>query len=698
MSTPRSRFVPGFRTTGLALVAAAATLLSAVTSAPGEEPEQAQPADNIGHTRHTHHHNPRHPTEAPTAKRFTTSRKSDIVLPLPTEQDAFSFVVFGDRTGGPVDGVRVLADAVRDTNLLEPDLVMTVGDLINGYNDTPQWLEQMSEFKGIMNELICPWFPVAGNHDVYWRGPGPRPAGEHEGNYEMHFGPLWYAFEHKNCWFIALYSDEGNQETGEKSISKPETQRMSPEQLEWLKTILSRAKDAEHVFLFLHHPRWLKGNYGDDWDKVHKELVAAGNVTAVFAGHIHHMRFDPRDGIEYVTLATVGGHQEGRVPGAGYLHQYHVVTVRKDQVAMAAFPVGEAIDVRELTGALQDECVRQHEQKLAPVDRLKLSSQGSVDQLVRVTIPNATSRTIELTAAPDSADARWIFEPDHAHARVEPGASKTFEFRVVRAVGHADDWFRDAAILLNTDVLMPGHRYALPERTLALDVDADALPSPRPGRDLAMKFDGDDALAIASDELNLPDGPFTIECWMRADRFGSRTGLLAKTEQSDFGIFVNNGLPEFSVFLGRAYSTARATSPVPAGAWTHIAGVFDGAQVRIYVGGRLAGASSAGGGKRRVNQYPLMVGADVSGEGTPVSHFAGLIDGLRVSAGARYEGESFEPKRRPEPDAQTILLANFDGMLGRRVWADRRAGAEASAAQRALVGQTHGAPALVPAE
>jgi hypothetical protein len=94
------------------------------------------------------------------------------LVPLPKEEGVFHFVIYGDRTGGPPEGIHILEQAVRDTNLLDPDFVMTVGDLVQGYNATLEWTVQMREYRKVMSKLNMRWFPVPGNHDVTWRGPG----------------------------------------------------------------------------------------------------------------------------------------------------------------------------------------------------------------------------------------------------------------------------------------------------------------------------------------------------------------------------------------------------------------------------------------------------------------------------------------------------------------------------------------------
>ncbi|MCA8949217.1 MAG: metallophosphoesterase [Planctomycetes bacterium] len=593
------------------------------------------------------------------------------LLKLPKEEDAFGFVVYGDRTGGVPEGIEVLRQAVVDTNLLDPDLVFTVGDLVQGYNATAEWMAQAEEYKSSMAKLRMPWFPVAGNHDVYWRGPN-KPEGEHDRNFEAQFGPLWYAVQHKQCWFIALYTDEGNPETGEKNFNKPECQRMSPAQFAWLEKTLQQAKDARHVFVFMHHPRWL-AQYGDDWDRVHDLLARAGNVTAVFAGHIHRMRYDGvRDGIEYYTLAAVGAHLAMDAPEGGYLNQFHVVTVRPEGIVVACLPVGTVMDPKEITGQVSDD-VAWLEANLRPTvecapagDGAAVRADGAVDAIATLAFENGTSRPIELEIVP-TADPRWRFGPDHQHLLVPAGKTASTTFALQRGPGLGGDApFTLPRLEVRCDYLAAGRRIGVPSRQLDLE-----LPPPsdlgRRARQAegVLSLDGrNSCLAVPSAELQLPDGPLTLELWLRGDTYGGRRAVLAKTQGSEFALFCSGGVPEFSVHLDGAYASAKAdeTLLVP-GQWHHVAGVFDGAEVRCYVDGRLVARRAAEGSRTR-NDLPLFVGADPDGRGQPVSFFAGKIDEVRISKIARYRGDSFEPAATHDPDANTVLLLHLDGDFG----------------------------------
>lgn len=593
-------------------------------------------------------------------ERFVTDRKSPIVLPLPAEENAFTFAVFGDRTGGPREGIAILERAVTDVNLIGPDLVMTVGDLVEGYNERAPWLEEMEEFQGIMGRLDMPWFPVAGNHDIYWRG-ADRPPEEHEADYEQHFGPLWYAFEHKDCWFVVLYTDEGDPETGRRSISDPASQRMSDAQLAWLDATLERTAGARHVFVFLHHPRWIAERYGSGWERVHARLARAGNVRAVFAGHIHRMRYDGvRDGIEYFTLAAVGGHLEREIPGAGFLHEYHLVTVRDTGLAVTAFPVGTAIDVRALTGAVMEDVRRVDDWLPGRVVERPVARGASITGTLTYEFTNPTDRHLFLSTTLNTSD-EWFVSSEHHHTRLAPRATARVAFAVER---DSRSPLRSLPMVqiearIETDEAV----FPLPVRTFPVPVEPLELTRPIRGSiERVLDLDGRDGhVRVASERIALPDGPFTVECWMKADAFRSRQGLVAKTESSEYGLFVSNGRPGFSVHLDGAYVTAEIEGPgLSVGTWYHVAGVFDGNEVRILVDGVVRGRA-AGSGVRRTNDLPLVVGADVNGRGAGTSFFPGRIDAVRVSRGARYASEDQEPARRLANDPATVLLLQFDG-------------------------------------
>src|SRR5262249_14438497 len=68
-------------------------------------------------------------------------------LELNNQPRNFQFAIVTDRTGGHRPGV--FADAVRKLNLLQPEFVISVGDLIEGYSEDPgQWALEWAEFQG----------------------------------------------------------------------------------------------------------------------------------------------------------------------------------------------------------------------------------------------------------------------------------------------------------------------------------------------------------------------------------------------------------------------------------------------------------------------------------------------------------------------------------------------------------------------
>lgn len=228
-------------------------------------------------------------------------------LKLHNDPKAFQFAVVTDRTGGHRPGV--FEEGIRKLNLLQPEFVMSVGDLIEGYSEDRTVINaQWDEFQGFIRQLEMPFFYVPGNHDYT----NPTMAEI----WKQRFGRGYYSFVYRNVLFLCLNSLE------------PQMHWIGQEQIEWVKRTLAANKDVRWTLVFLHTPMWDEIYDTDDhhgWDKV--DAALQDRPFTVFSGHFHNYLKRTKNDRRYYTLATTGGGSELRGPSYGQFDQVAWVTM-----------------------------------------------------------------------------------------------------------------------------------------------------------------------------------------------------------------------------------------------------------------------------------------------------------------------------------------------------------------------------------
>ena len=234
--------------------------------------------------------------------------------PVLNDSGRFHMAIMTDRTGGHRPGIWM--QAVRQLNLLRPEFVVSVGDLIEGYTEDQEVLQrEWTEFLGFIDQLEMKFFFVAGNHDLT--------------NPVMHriwrerFGPEWYSFDYQGVHFVCLSTEDPVSKIGDK-------------QLNWLAQDLESHVDARWTLVFLHKPLWtyaereMAAGNPDPTNWKRAEKLLGQRPHTVFAGHVHHYVQYERNGAKYYHLATTGG--GSRLRGKPYGEFDHVVwlTMEKD--------------------------------------------------------------------------------------------------------------------------------------------------------------------------------------------------------------------------------------------------------------------------------------------------------------------------------------------------------------------------------
>src|SRR5262245_25054380 len=238
-------------------------------------------------------------------------------LKLNNDPSIFRFAIVTDRTGGARAGV--FERAIEQLNWLQPEFVVSVGDLIQGGNtDLDKINKQWQEFNGFIKRLEVPFFYVPGNHDISYPVMDKR--------WQELVGRRYYHFTYKGVLFLLLNTEDvpGHKTSGQ----------FGAEQLAYVQCVLAENRQARWTLVFLHRPVWTyAGLDKTGWLDIEKML--AGRRYTVFAGHKHRYERFIRQGQRYYMLATTGGVSKLRGPAQGEFDHLVWVTMKQDGPVIA---------------------------------------------------------------------------------------------------------------------------------------------------------------------------------------------------------------------------------------------------------------------------------------------------------------------------------------------------------------------------
>jgi 3',5'-cyclic AMP phosphodiesterase CpdA len=251
---------------------------------------------------------------------------------LSAQGSAFFFIQLSDPQFGMYTADKEFAQetanfefAVATVNRLKPAFVVITGDLVNKPGDAAQ----IAEYERIKAKIL-PGIPVhdmPGNHDVE-NAPTPRSVAA----YRKHSRDR-YVFGDARLTGIVLNSSLIH--TPDKA---PEE---AAEQLDWLRTELTRAREAgvRRLVVFQHHPWFLKA--ADEPDQYFNiplarrtpllRLFRESGVRLLVSGHYHQNAGAILEDLEAVVTGPVGKPLGGAKSGirvflvtdAAVVHKYY---------------------------------------------------------------------------------------------------------------------------------------------------------------------------------------------------------------------------------------------------------------------------------------------------------------------------------------------------------------------------------------
>jgi len=269
--------------------------------------------------------------------------------------EGFTFAIVSDLNAG--ERADIFKIAVQQLALLRPELIMSVGDLIDGVSTTPEGANaEWNSFDERAGEASAPLFRVSGNHDAT--------AQMLRDTWIDRYGALYYHFVYKNVLFLvldtedypsdfrthlrairdsalAVLRDEGRQaysKTEYFALQERRTGGVGPEQSQYFQRVIAEHPDVRWTMLFMHKPIWR----AEDPEFIAIETALAGRGYSVFGGHVHSFSHEIRHGRDYTLLGTTGGRQNPADDRA--FDQVTLVTVKGKEPSIAHLRMDGILD------------------------------------------------------------------------------------------------------------------------------------------------------------------------------------------------------------------------------------------------------------------------------------------------------------------------------------------------------------------
>ena len=204
--------------------------------------------------------------------------------------------------GYDVDTVKLGAGrsayVVGELNRRAPDFVVHLGDITHPEPGTPAYEDSAARFHSLYRALEPPLYLVAGNHDVGEKAFVGEPLAFRQAQltvsdqmiaeYEQHFQPQYYSFEHQDCLFVVINGMIVN-----SGLACEARQR------DWFEVLLE-TNPGRRIFVFSHYPAYLRrADESEHYDATDEpgrswllNILRRHSVEAFYAGHVHNFFFN----------------------------------------------------------------------------------------------------------------------------------------------------------------------------------------------------------------------------------------------------------------------------------------------------------------------------------------------------------------------------------------------------------------------